>query len=482
VNVIETMKSQVERLVQRVQQKSDGRATVKVRTLLSTFGYSRRSPEVVREIVEQLAAQGIRVELSVTSPASLDERVDLIGSVQGSVSGAVSKATDSLATENTQAQMPLTRTAMDVALPSSPPQEAPPSTIVAVGGQQTDRPLSSVPEETRASESPRSLAARLLNAAVGFFWETPPPESDIQESSVAPRSPGETSERGSTVRAAETQGRNEVGRVPIIPVPASAVVPDSTIRASAPTGTPQTLAAPVPPDLSDVAERTVRSTVLVKVDHGHGSGFIVHPDGLVVTACHVVDGSTGLARKATVRLDDGREATASLFRAHRALDFALLWIDAPGRYPALSVGDSTRLRFAEAVLAVGHPGIPGGPGALNNTVSTGVVANPACSQRGVDWIQMTTDIDPGNSGGPLVNSRGEAVGINCWKYLAVAAAKMALPLDYLTEDLIAAANRGREGYVNGKVCSICGSYDDAPSDWFCVICGAAYGTATGGQE
>jgi S1-C subfamily serine protease len=111
--------------------------------------------------------------------------------------------------------------------------------------------------------------------------------------------------------------------------------------------------------------------------------------------------------------------------------------------------------------------------ALTNTVSTGVVANPNCPQRGVEWIQMTTDIDPGNSGGPLVNRRGEVIGINCWKYTTVAAAKMALPLDYLEEDVAMAAQRGRDGHRTGRTCSICGSFE-SETDWFCPTCGAAY--------
>jgi serine protease Do len=234
--------------------------------------------------------------------------------------------------------------------------------------------------------------------------------------------------------------------------------------------------------VSATAEQTIRATVLVETDREFGSGFIVDPDGLVLTACHVLDGPMGIARKVKIRLADGSEHAASLARAHRNLDFALLWLDGPGQYPALAIAPSGETRYAETVLAVGHPGVSDASGkvrALANTVSTGVVANPACRARGIDWIQMTTDIDPGNSGGPLVNLQGQIIGINCWKYLEVSAAKMALPIDYVTEDVSAALRVTREGYASGRVCSICGWFDANPAEWFCPTCGAADTTPSG---
>jgi len=396
----------VQALVQRTRQKPDGRATVKVRTLLSAFGYSRRTSDTVRQVTEQLAAQGITADFSVTSPVSLDERISLVfaspssNGIAAPVKGAPAKAVDPV----TEPRMPEPGRKDQVVL----------------------EPFQRGSDASSEAEPPRSFAARLFRTAQSLF---------------AIDSPTSLAE-----------------------APRSAVV--ATPSAASP-------AAATPPELSYVAEQTVRSTVLVTVKNGHGSGFLVHADGLIVTACHVLEGPNGLERQATIRLDDGREGTASLIRAHRKLDFALLWLDAPGKYPALPVGDARRTRYAETVLAVGHPGIRGGR-ALRNTVSTGVVANPACVERGVDWIQMTTDIDPGNSGGPLVNCHGEVIGVNCWKFTEVAAAKMALPIDYLDEDLAMATERGRAGHVDGRVCSICGWFEDRPASWFCPTCGAGY--------
>ena len=444
-------KSNVERLVLRVKQKGGGRAQVKVRTLLSAFGYSRRTSEVVRTVRDELASHGITVELSVSFPPTLDDRVAL----------AVAESTP-------------TATAPVSVQPALPPAvTASPAPVTSVGSAATQADLVPTPSPvsasvcpplevsdanaTSADEPPRSVAARLFRAARSLFLEDPPTHLGRRDAgNHANAQVGRTLAKGSTPRALESE-----------PATSSAMSDSPAVVTEQ-------------PELSQVAEQTVRATVFVKGDQGFGSGFIVHPDGLVVTACHVLDRSNGIAQKATIRLHDGRESTASLIRAHRSLDFALLWLDKPDSYPALTIGDARNLRYAETVLAVGHPGVDDDSGevrALRNTVSTGVVANPASTQRGVEWIQMTTDIDPGNSGGPLVNRDGEVIGINCWKYTKVAAAKMALPSDYLEEDVATAAERGRHAFTSGRVCSICGSFDSESDDWFCPTCGATYPVA-----
>jgi hypothetical protein len=94
--------SHIQRLVQRIRKRSDCKTTVKVRMLLSTFGYSRRTPETVRQVREQLAALGIAVDLSVSSPASLDERIALVltsGSTSGSLLAAKEASEESSARE-----------------------------------------------------------------------------------------------------------------------------------------------------------------------------------------------------------------------------------------------------------------------------------------------------------------------------------------------------------------------------------------------
>jgi serine protease Do len=136
-----------------------------------------------------------------------------------------------------------------------------------------------------------------------------------------------------------------------------------------------------------------------------GSGFIVRQDGYIVTNAHVVDE----AERIHVRLADGRRFTARLVGLDERVDLALLKIDATG-LPVAALGDSNRLRVGEFVLALGHPF------GLDQTVSFGIVSRKGAPLRvaapGFDFIQTDAAVNPGNSGGPLVNMAGEVVGVN----------------------------------------------------------------------
>jgi S1-C subfamily serine protease len=226
--------------------------------------------------------------------------------------------------------------------------------------------------------------------------------------------------------------------------------------------------------LEDVAERAVAATVTINTPSGLGSGFIVHPDGLVVTGCHVVTAEDGVVvRKVQVRLADDRQGVGTVFRFHRRLDFALLWLDASGTLTAIPIGSAKALRTAETVLTVGSPS------AFRNTVSRGIVSNPHQEYFGLECIQTDAGLDHGNSGGPLIDSRGEAVAINLWGWGNVDNARFALPLDYLTEDLSAAIAHGRSACLAAPVCPLCGFTAYERPTWFCRNCGAAQGRPSG---
>jgi serine protease Do len=141
---------------------------------------------------------------------------------------------------------------------------------------------------------------------------------------------------------------------------------------------------------------------------GEGSGFIVSPDGVILTNAHVVDGASDV----TVRLTDRREFTAKVVGVDPRTDVAVLRIDAKG-LPIVRVGEPDALKVGEWVLAIGSPF------GFDNSVTAGIVSAKARSLPGdayTPFIQTDVAVNPGNSGGPLFNLRGEVVGINSQIY------------------------------------------------------------------
>ncbi len=139
---------------------------------------------------------------------------------------------------------------------------------------------------------------------------------------------------------------------------------------------------------------------------GVGSGFILTGDGYVMTNAHVVED----ASEVLVTLTDKREFKARIVGADKRTDVAVVKIEATG-LPAVKIGDISRLRVGEWVMAIGSPF------GLENTVTAGIVS---AKQRDtgdyLPFIQTDVAINPGNSGGPLINMRGEVVGINSQIY------------------------------------------------------------------
>src|SRR2546429_206409 len=137
---------------------------------------------------------------------------------------------------------------------------------------------------------------------------------------------------------------------------------------------------------------------------GLGSGFVINPNGLIVTNNHVVDGATEIK----VTLADGRELPGRVLGRDPKTDIALLKVEATGLL-VIPLGDSSRLQVGEPVMAIGNPF------GLEQTVTTGIVsATGRVIGEGPydDFIQTDASINPGNSGGPLINAQGQAVGIN----------------------------------------------------------------------
>jgi len=137
---------------------------------------------------------------------------------------------------------------------------------------------------------------------------------------------------------------------------------------------------------------------------GVGSGFILSPDGVIITNAHVVDD----ADQVTVKLTDRREFTAKVLGVDKTTDIAVLKIAATG-LPYVKVGDPKQTKVGEWVVAIGQPF------GFENTVTSGIVSAKSRSLPGdsyVPFIQTDAAVNPGNSGGPLFNLRGEVIGVN----------------------------------------------------------------------
>ena len=218
--------------------------------------------------------------------------------------------------------------------------------------------------------------------------------------------------------------------------PAAPAAQAPTVNAPGPVGAGGTL-----PDFSRVAERTVPVVVNISAQqivrrnyydpfaeffggsairsqrgtsNAVGSGVIVSPDGYILTNNHVVTGEADRTvtieqLDITITLSDKREMPAEVVGVDPATDLALLKIRATN-LPTMPWGDSTKLKVAEWVLAIGNPY------QLSETVTLGIVSAVGRTNLGVstfeDFIQTDAAINPGNSGGALINGRGELVGIN----------------------------------------------------------------------
>jgi len=185
------------------------------------------------------------------------------------------------------------------------------------------------------------------------------------------------------------------------------------------------------------------------VPRGVGSGFIISVDGYVMTNAHVVDG----ADEVYVTLTDKREYKAKIIGADKRTDVALVKIEG-SNLPRLTLGDSNKIRVGEWVIAIGSPF------GLDNTVTAGIVSAKARDTgEYLPLIQTDVAVNPGNSGGPLINMRGEVIGINSQIYSrsgGYMGISFAVPIDEairVSEQLKSSGKvtRGRIGVQIGEV-------------------------------
>ncbi|MEI6714568.1 MAG: trypsin-like peptidase domain-containing protein [Verrucomicrobiota bacterium] len=159
---------------------------------------------------------------------------------------------------------------------------------------------------------------------------------------------------------------------------------------------------PMVVDAFDLLFGTRQQRVVEQTETGLGSGVVVSPEGYVLTNDHVVAGMEEIR----VQLTDGRIEPADLIGTDPQTDIAVLKIKGP--VTALSLGDSDKVRVGQPVLAVGNPF------GLQETVTQGIISakGRAVQDSGVEFLQTDAAVNQGNSGGPLLNFRGEIIGIN----------------------------------------------------------------------
>jgi serine protease Do len=186
--------------------------------------------------------------------------------------------------------------------------------------------------------------------------------------------------------------------------------------------------------VKDNVERTAAAVVMVSTPGGLGSGFIITPDGYVVTNDHVVQGETKITITLFEKGKDGRIAKRKVEKVkivaiNAYVDLALLKMEDQKDLPIVYLGDSDKIRMGQSVYAVGNPL------GLERSVSEGIVSTLNRPFEGLVYIQTTTQINPGNSGGPLFNLKGEVIGVTNMGYMFSEGLNFAIPASALKQFL-----------------------------------------------
>ncbi|XP_030841790.1 serine protease HTRA2, mitochondrial-like [Strongylocentrotus purpuratus] len=191
--------------------------------------------------------------------------------------------------------------------------------------------------------------------------------------------------------------------------------------------------------IADAVAKASPSVVFIEIHGRHpyqrgvvgpisnGSGFIVSPDGLILTNAHVVANKRLGKQSVKVKLYDGRLVDGKVVAVDPVSDLALLKIDTKDPLPVMRMGNSSAARPGEWVIAMGSPL------SLSNTITAGIISTVSRTSKelglnkSIDYIQTDAAINVGNSGGPLVNLDGEAIGINTMR--VTTGISFAIPID-----------------------------------------------------
>ena len=181
-------------------------------------------------------------------------------------------------------------------------------------------------------------------------------------------------------------------------------------------------------DFSGIVEEAIKSVLTIRTDSGQGTGFIIHDEGYIVTNAHVLSDNFGrLASNIKAITYQQSTISAEFIGFDSLLDIALLKI--PGNYNSLELGNSNKVQTGEKVIAIGNPL------GLQFSVTEGIVS--AIHREGINgieaYIQTDAALNPGNSGGPLINKQGKVIGINNFKIGAGESLGFALESNYIKD-------------------------------------------------
>jgi serine protease Do len=179
--------------------------------------------------------------------------------------------------------------------------------------------------------------------------------------------------------------------------------------------------------VKDNVARVGSAVVLVSTPSGLGSGFIIHPDGYVVTNDHVIQGEQDITvtifEKSKTGFERVTHEKVRIVAMNAYVDLALLQIEDVSGLPTVPLGSADRLATGQAVFAIGNPL------GLERSVSEGIISTLNRPFEGLTYLQTTTQINPGNSGGPLFNRSGEVIGVTNMGILMAQGLNFAIPVD-----------------------------------------------------
>lgn len=184
-----------------------------------------------------------------------------------------------------------------------------------------------------------------------------------------------------------------------------------------------TIKATTSADFSGIIEENIKGVVTIKTDVAQGTGFLITDDGYIMTNSHVLSG----ARYANIYTYDGTRYSADLTGYDLTIDIALLKIS--GSFEKLSLGNSDDVRLGEKVIAIGNPL------GLSFSTSEGIISakDRIGSNNLPYYFQTDASLNPGNSGGPLINTQGKVIGINNFKIASGESLGFALEINYAKE-------------------------------------------------